>query len=473
MEKKVTIQDKMYSDIQDESIFTSAQTNGYNYLTEIFDRNVFPTEKALTDLANFDEEMPIATSEANTVLEHLNTYGSPATVANMGGRYFGFVCGSSVPIGLAAKNLATYWDQSPTMNVLSPIGSKLETVVEKWLKQLFNLPEQTVAGFVSGTSMATFCGLAAARYRLLANQGWNINDQGFSNAPKIRVITGKHAHSTVLKAVSLLGFGKNNIEWVDVDEQGRILPELIPELDNSTLLILQAGNVNSGSFDDFESICEKANKAGAWVHIDGAFGFWAGAVNQLKHLTKGAEKANSWAVDGHKTLNTPYDSGVVLCEDKEALMSALHMSGSYIITSKERDGTFYTPEMSRRARIVELWAILKYLGKSGIDEMILGMHKRAQQFANELKNENGFTILNDVVFNQVMVSCETDDLTDKTLVRIQELRECWVGGSIWKNRKIIRISVCSWATTKEDVTRSVHSFKQALREVQKNTFIAK
>ncbi|WP_298487369.1 aminotransferase class V-fold PLP-dependent enzyme [uncultured Maribacter sp.] len=467
MEKKVTIQDKMYNDIQDVNIYQTAQKKGYEYLTTIFNRNVYPTKKALEGLKNFDEEMPENSSNAHTVLENLNTFGSPATVANMGGRYFGFVCGSSVPVGLAAKNLATYWDQSPTMNVLSPIGSKLETVVENWLKNIFNLPKQTVAGFVSGTSMATFCGLAAARYRLLANQGWNINDQGFSNAPKIRVITGKHAHSTVLKAVSLLGFGKNNIEWVNVDEQGRILPHLIPEMDNTSLLILQAGNVNSGSFDDFEQICKKANKAGAWVHIDGAFGMWAGAVNQLKHLTKGTEKANSWAVDGHKTLNTPYDNGIVLCEDKEALMSALHMSGSYIVTSKERDGTFYTPEMSRRARIVELWAILKYLGKSGIDEMILGMHKRAQQFANELKNENGFTVLNDVVFNQVMVSCKTDDLTDKTLVRIQELRECWVGGSIWKNRKIIRISVCSWATTKEDVTKSVHSFKQALREVQK------
>ncbi|RKR15154.1 glutamate/tyrosine decarboxylase-like PLP-dependent enzyme [Maribacter vaceletii] len=465
MEKKGTIQDKMYADIQDVSIYQTAQKKGYEYLTNVFDRNVYPTKKALEDLANFDEDMPTATSEANTILEHLNTYGSPATVANMGGRYFGFVCGSSVPIGLAAKNLATFWDQSPTMNVLSPIGSKLETVVENWLKQLFNLPESTVAGFVSGTSMATFCGLAAARYRLLSNQGWNINDQGFSNAPKIRVITGKHAHSTVLKAISLLGFGKNNIEWVDVDNQGRIIPDRIPEMDNATLLILQAGNVNSGSFDDFEQICKKANKVGAWVHIDGAFGMWAGAVNQLKHLTKGAEKANSWAVDGHKTLNTPYDNGIVLCEDKEALMSALHMSGSYIVTSKERDGTFYTPEMSRRARIVELWAILKYLGKNGIDEMILEMHKRALQFSKELSNINGFTVLNDVVFNQVMVSCETDDLTDKTLARIQELRKCWVGGSTWKGKKVIRISVCSWATTKEDVDISVSSFKKALEEI--------
>ncbi len=465
MKKNSTIQDKMYADIENKNIFDTTQKYAYEYLNTIFTRNVYPTEESISNLKYFNEELQKEPINAEAVLEQLHTYGSPATVANLGGRYFGFVCGSSVPVGLAAKNLATFWDQSPTMNVLSPIGSKLETVVEEWLKQLFNLPARTVAGFVSGTSTATFCGLAAARYRLLANQNWNINEDGLFNAPKIRVITGKQAHSTVLKAISLLGFGKNNIEWIDVDEHGRIIPDLIPEMDNTTLLILQAGNVNSGSYDDFEKICTKANKAGAWVHIDGAFGLWASAVDQLKHLTKGAEKANSWAVDGHKTLNTPYDSGIVLCEDKEALTSALHMSGSYIITSKERDGTFYTPEMSRRARVVELWAILKYLGKNGIDQMILTMHQRAVQFSQELSAIEGFAILNQVTFNQVMVACDTDEITEKTMAKIQELRECWVGGSLWNGKKIIRVSVCSWATTTEDISRSVNSFKQALKQI--------
>jgi len=468
MKKNSTIQDKMYAEIATKNLFDITQEYGYKYLNNIFKRNVYPTEESISNLTHFDENLPDTTTNAETVLKQLYTYGSPATVATLGGRYFGFVCGSAIPVGLAAKNLATFWDQSPTMNVLSPIGAKLETVVETWLKELFNLPQKTVAGFVSGTSTATFCGLTAARYRLLANQNWNINEDGLFNAPKIRIITGKQAHSTVLKAISLLGFGRNNIEWIDVDNQGCIIPHLIPDMDATTLLILQAGNVNSGSYDNFEKICAKANKAGAWVHIDGAFGLWAGAVSKLKHLTKGVEKANSWAVDGHKTLNTPYDSGIILCEDKNALMNALHMSGSYIITSKERDGMFYTPEMSRRARVIELWAILKYLGKNGIDEMILGMHSRAVQFSQELKTISGFTILNKVIFNQVMVCCETDEITEKTLTKIQELRECWVGGSLWNGKKIIRVSICSWATTVEDISNSVISFKQALNEVRKS-----
>lgn len=457
-----SIQSKMYTDVHDRSLFETAQHLGQDYLETIFDRNVFPSEKALNDLKHFDEKLPSESTDANEVIHFLNTYGAPATVATLGARYFGFVSGSAVPAGLAAKNLATFWDQSPAMHVLSPIGSKLEAVVEVWLKDLFRLPEKTVAGFVSGTSSANFCGLAAARYRLLSNLNWDVNSKGLFNAPKIRIVTGKHAHSTVLKAISLLGFGTENIEWVDVDDQGRVIPERIPELDSRTILILQAGNVNSGSFDNFNVICKKANKANAWVHIDGAFGLWAAAVEKLNHLTQGIERANSWAVDGHKTLNTPYDNGIVMCADEEAIRSALHMAGSYIVTSEQRDGMFYTPEMSRRARVIELWATLKYLGKIGVDEMIYEMHQSALQFAAALKEIDGFTILNDVVFNQVLLQCETDTLTLKTMEHVQQMRECWAGGSRWNGKKVIRISICSWATTSEDISRSVNSFEQAL-----------
>ena len=465
MESQHNIQEKIYADVNDIKLFENAQKFGHDYLENIFDRNVYPTEAALENLKAFDEPMPLVPGDAKEVLQFLNTIGAPATVATTGGRYFGFVCGSAVPIGLAAKSLATYWDQSPTMHVLSPIGSKLETVTESWLKELLNLPARTVAGFVSGTSSANLCALAAARYRQLSKLAWDIGTQGLNGAPKLRIVTGKHAHSTIVKAISLLGFGKDNIEWVDVDDQGRIKPERIPDLDATTILILQAGNVNSGAFDAFEEICEKANKAGAWVHIDGAFGLWAAAVSRLNHLTKGAEKANSWAVDGHKTLNTPYDCGIVLCEDEEAIRSALHMAGSYIITSEQRDGMFYTPEMSRRARVVELWATLKYLGRQGLDEMVYGMHQRAVQFSEELGKIDGYTIMNEVVFNQVIVKCDTDALTAKTMERIQQLRECWVGGSVWNDNKVIRISICSWATTPKDVSRSVRSFEKALLEI--------
>ena len=448
--------------MQDKSIFDQVQAYAYQYLDNAFERNIYPTAKAINNLHHFEEEMPAESTEAAAVLRLLNQYGTPATVSQIGGRYFGFVNGSAVPAGLAAKNLATFWDQNTALQVISPISSKLESVVEKWLQQLFHLPDRTVAGFVSGTSTANLCSLAAARYRLLKRMGWDINEQGLFGAPNIRIVASKHAHSSVLKAISLIGFGRNNLEWVEADDQGRIIANSIPELDDRTLLILQAGNVNSGSFDPFDEICERANKANAWVHIDGAFGLWAAATNQLSYLTKGMEKANSWAVDGHKTLNTPYDCGIVLCEDKEAIVSALHMSGSYIILGEERDGMFYTPEMSRRARIIELWATMKYLGRNGIDQMVYGLHERAVQFAESLNEIDGFEVLNNVVFNQVLVRCQTDELTASVMKNIQELRTCWVGGSSWEGRKVIRISVCSWATTEEDVKRSVKSFERAL-----------
>jgi glutamate/tyrosine decarboxylase-like PLP-dependent enzyme len=470
MKKESNIQNAMFQEMKDKSIFDKTQSYAYQYLDQAFDRNIFPTEKALNGLDKFDEELPFESSEAIQVIDLLNRYGSPATVSQIGGRYFGFVNGGIIPTGLAAKNLATYWDQNTGMRVISPIASKLESVVEEWLIKLLNLPVETVAGFVSGTSSANFCGLAAARYKLLKRLDWDINEKGLFNAPKLRIVAGKQAHSTILKAIGLLGFGKENIEWVDVDKQGRMIPESIPQLDEKSVLILQAGNVNSGSFDFFEEICNKAKTANSWVHIDGAFGLWAGAVEKLKHLTKGMEGADSWAVDGHKTLNTPYDCGIVLCKDKNAIVSALHMSASYIITSEERDGMFYTPEMSRRARIVELWATMKYLGKIGINQMVFGLHQRAVQFAEEISQVDGFEVLNDVVFNQVLVSCESDELTEKTIERIQELQECWVGGSTWNSRKVIRISVCSWATTSDDISISVKSFKKALTQVKKEIY---
>ena len=465
--KNTRLQEKMLAELKDESLFQQASDYGTQYLRNAFDRNVYPSEEALEDLKHLTESFPETTGDAREILEVLNQYGSPATVAQVAGRYFGFVNGSVVPAGLLAKNLSIFWDQNTAMQVISPISSKLEVIVQQWLVELFGLPEHTVAGFVSGTSMANFCALAAARYRILEKQGWDITRQGMFNAPNIRVVTCTQAHSTVLKAISLLGFGKDNIEWVAVDEQGRIVVDQIPELDDRTILILQAGNVNSGAYDHFEGICQMAKKQGAWIHIDGAFGLWAAATARLSHLTKGFEHAHSWAVDGHKTLNTPYDSGIVLCEDPEALTAALHMTGGYIIQGDERDGMYYTPEMSRRSRVIELWATLKYLGREGIDQMIYTMHERAQQFAILLSKIDGLNVLNDIVFNQVLVQAATDELTDHLIREVQEMRECWVGGSTWQGRKVIRISVCSWVTNEADVVRSVDSFRVALENINK------
>ncbi len=443
-----------------KDIFRQAQKHAFDYADHIFERQVYPTPSAIDDLDHFMEELPEATGDAADVIDQLHRYGAPASVAQIGGRYFGFVNGGVIPAALAVRWLADVWDQNCALYLISPVAAKLEEVCQAWLRELFSLPEKVVAGFVSGSSLAIFCGLAAARYRIFQNKGWDINRNGFYGAPKIKIVAGRQAHGTVVKAIALLGLGIDNINWVATDSQGRILASDLPELDDGTILVLQAGNVSSGAFDPFDEICAKANRARAWVHIDGAFGLWAAASERLRHLTHGMQPANSFSVDGHKTLNTPYDSGMVLCSDKAALTNALHAAGSYIAYSEQRDGMLYTPEMSRRARAIELWAALKYLGKRGVDDLVYGLHCRAVEIAQALQAEK-FQVLNEVVFNQVLVACDNDPITAQTLQHIQASGECWVGGAVWEGRKVIRISICSWATTEEDIHRSVKAFVAA------------
>ena len=459
------LRQQMFRELEQKDILEQVREYAYEYIDQAMARNVFPTDDAIADLSNFDEAIPESIGDAEAILTQLNQYGAAATVSQIAGRYFGFVNGAVIPTSMAARLLADVWDQNSGLYVMSPLAAKLESVCEAWLRELFNLPEHVVAGFVSGSSLAIFCGLAAGRYRVFDNLGWDINQKGFYGAPKVRIVVGRQAHGTVMKAIALLGFGLDHIEWVDCDEQGRIIADKVPELDASTILVLQAGHVCSGAFDPFAGLCAKARKAGAWVHVDGAFGLWAGATDKLQHLTEGMTQANSFSLDGHKTLNTPYDNGIVLCDDKEALTKALHASGSYIVHSEQRDGMFYTPEMSRRARGVELWAALKYLGKQGVNDLVYGFHIRAKQAA-ELLSDAGFEVLNDVVFNQVMVRCDTDELTQATMNNIQQSGECWVGGAQWQSRAIIRVSVCSWATTEADIERTVAAFIQAREAAQ-------
>jgi len=460
------LQKQMFEELRDKKIFDLARTYAYDYADNIENMDVFPSEENHQKLSVFDEALPENSTSAESVITLLNEFGSPNTVAQTGGRYFGFVNGGAVPASIAAKWLADFWDQNAGLYIISPISGKLEMVCEQWLKEIFNLPESTVAGFVSGTSTANFCAIVAARFRLLKNLGWDVNEKGLNGAPKIRIVTHLQIHSAIKKALALAGFGKENIEWIEADHQGRMVVEKLPELDNRTLLILQAGNANTGSFDQFEKILPIANEAGAWVHIDGAFGLWAEACESLKHLTKGVQAATSWATDGHKTLNTPYDSGIILCKDSEALISALQATGEYIIFSEQKDSMLYTPDMSKRARTIELWATMKYLGKKGIEEMITGFYHHAKQLEKGLR-ENGFRIINDVVFNQVMFACENPDLTKATVTNIQKSGEIWCGGSNWNGEAVIRMSICSWATTEVDIERSVAAFVKARAEAQK------
>lgn len=461
------LQEKMFYEMEQKAIFEQAKGYAFDYADKALGRNVFPTDEAIGDLDQFIEEMPEFTFDSGDILRQLHQYGSPATVSQIGGRYFGLVNGGVIPVSLATRWLSDFWDQNTPLYLSSPIVSKLEEVTELWLRQLLGLPKSVVAGFVSGSSMAIFCGLAAARYRIFQNNDWDINNKGFDGAPKIRIVIGRQAHGTVVKAIALLGFGIDNIEWMETDAEGRVNLSAVPELDASTILLLQAGNVNSGSFDAIDEISDKAKAANAWVHIDGAFGLWAAGSSRLKHLTIGIEKADSWSLDGHKTLNTPYDNGILLCKDKEALVQALQASGSYIVYTDNRDGMMYTPEMSRRARVVELWATLKFLGKAGVDELVFGLHERAVQMGKELKAE-GFEILNDVVFNQVLVACDSEEITTRTIETIQKSGECWVGGTTWLGKAVIRISVCSWATTEADISRSVRAFVSARDKVTGN-----
>ena len=450
----------MRSDKIEKDLFEAAKSYAYQYMDAVHDRVVFPTQGAIDRLDVFDEPFPEKPGDSEELLRLLHEFGSPASVAQTGGRYFGFVNGNVVPAALAAKWLSDVWDQNPAVYVISPIVAQLETICERWLRNLLGLPENTVAGFVSGTSVATLCGLAAGRNSLLNRLGWDVHAKGLFDAPKLRIVLGDQAHASVFKAVSILGLGSESAERVPVDDQGRMDVERMPALDDHTLVIAQAGNVCTGAFDPFDRICDRAARAGAWVHIDGAFGLWAAGSGNKCFLTQGIEKADSWSVDAHKTLNAPYDCGIILSKHREALLAAMQASDSYIQYSGKRDGMMYTPEMSRRARAVELWATLKFLGKSGVEELVDGLCDRAWQFAERLDAE-GFRILNDVVFNQVLVSCGTPEETEATLEIIQQSGECWCGGAVWNGKPVIRISVCSWATTPSDIDRSAAAFVMA------------
>lgn len=455
-----TLQQRMMEQLHTHEPFERAKESAYRYLDGLKSKRVFPSDEAIAGLAAFDEALPDAPGDPNEILGLLDQSGSPAAVAQCGGKYFGFVTGSYYPVAAAARWIADVWDQNSGLYVMSPISSRLEEICENWIADLLGLPEGTAAGIVSGSSVAILCALAAARNELLRRQGWDAGRDGLFGAPPLRVVLGEQAHSSVFKALSLLGLGQNRVELAPADDEGRIIPEKLPKLDANTLLILQAGHVNSGAFDPMDELCKIGRAAGAWIHIDGAFGLWAAASKEKYPLIKGFDKADSWSGDAHKTLNAPYDCGVVLCRDRAALQSALQASGSYLQYSEHRDGMLYTPEMSRRARSMELWATLKCLGRSGVAALVDGLCANAKYFSEKL-SEQGFEVLNDVVYNQALVRCETTAITAQTLKNIQLSGDCWCGGAQWKGEPVIRLSVCSWQTTRKDIDDCVGVFIQA------------
>ncbi|MEO7038847.1 MAG: aminotransferase class V-fold PLP-dependent enzyme [Gemmatimonadaceae bacterium] len=433
------------------------------YLEGIDARAVAPTADAIAALAAFDRALSEQPMDPVAVLRELDEVGSPGTSTSAGGRYFGFVIGATLPAALAANMLASAWDQNAGLVVISPTTAALETIALRWLLDALHLPAESAAGFVTGATMSNFTCLAAARHALLERAGWNAEEQGLFGAPPLNVIVGNEVHVTLLKSLAMLGLGRARVTRVPTDEQGRMRAELLPPLDDRTILCLQAGNVNTGAFDPMADLIPRARAAGAWVHVDGAFGLWAAATPSRAALIAGVEQADSWALDAHKWLNVPYDSGVAICRSRDALRGATAVSAAYLVQGAEREPCEYTPELSRRARGVDVWAAMSSLGRSGIAELIERNCRQASRFADGLRDA-GYEILADVVLNQVLVSFGDDETTRRVIAGIQGDGTCWCGGTVWHGRTAMRISVCSWATTDRDVELSLAAMLRVASE---------
>ena len=433
------------------------------YARGIGERRVAPAEKDLDNLKEFQEPFPNAPSDPRMILKKLDDIGSPTTVATSGGRYFGFVNGGTLPASLAANWLAGAWDQNAALRVMSPVAAELEEVVLRWICEALGLPAQCEGGLVTCATMANFTALAAARQALLARAGWNVVDDGMFGAPPIDVVVGDEVHASILKALSLAGFGKKRVTRVSVDGQGRMRADKLPRLSDRTILCIQAGNVNTGAFDPAAEICQRAHEQGAWVHVDGAFGLWAAVSPKYRHLTRGFEQADSWATDAHKWPNVNYDSGIVLVKDGTALRSAMTVTAAYLEGGSRREPMHHTPESSRRARGVELWAALKSMGREGLCSLIERTCAHAQQFAEGFRKA-GFEVLHDVVINQVLVSFGSTEVTQRVIRAIQEDGTCWCGGTVWQGKSAMRVSVSSWATTEADVELSLAAILRLARK---------
>jgi glutamate/tyrosine decarboxylase-like PLP-dependent enzyme len=434
-----------------------------SYLENLGERSVAPRPEAIEKLSALDEPLLEAPTPPERVIELLDSVCSPATTAFAGPRFFGFVIGGSLPVTLAANWLAGAWDQNTGLYTPTPGTSKLEEIALRWLIDLFNFPPECGGAFVTGATMANFSALAAARHALLERAGWNVEADGLFGAPAITVVVGAEAHPTLFKSLGLLGLGRNRIVKVPVDSQGRMLAEAMPSLSGPTIVCAQAGNVNTGAFDPLPEICERAHAADAWVHVDGAFGLWAAAAPSTKHLAAGLADADSWATDFHKWLNVPYDSGLALVRDSDALRAAMAITAEYLPTSPFRNPSDFTPELSRRARGVEVWAALRCLGRKGVAELVERNCRQARRFAEGLQAA-GYRVLNDVVLNQVLVAFGDANVTNRVISDLQMDGTCWCGGTVWQGQTAMRISVSSWATEDEDVERSLEAMIRIARK---------
>jgi glutamate/tyrosine decarboxylase-like PLP-dependent enzyme len=421
--------------------------------------------------ARLGGRLPEAPTDPAAVVAELAEAADPGLVAIPGPRYFGFVIGGAVPASLAADWLTSAWDQNAGLFVAGQSAAVVEEVAGEWLAELLRLPAGVSFGFVTGCQMAHFTALAAARHAVLERVGWDVNEQGLVGAPAVHVVASDERHTTIDRTLRFLGLGTGCVVPVETDDEGRMLPDALratlTELEGPTIVSASAGNVNTGSFDPLEPIADAASAAGAWLHVDSAFGLWAAVSPSLRHLVAGAERADSWATDMHKWLNVPYDSGVAFCAHPEAHRAAMGVRASYLIHAEPggpRDQLDWNPEFSRRARGFAVYAAIRSLGRSGIVEIVERCCAHARRFADTLADTPGAEVLNDVVLNQVLVRFDDDDATTRAVIEgVQNDGTCWLGGTTWKGKAAMRISVSNWSTTEEDVERSAAAIIKSLR----------
>ena len=445
------------------SVLDDVTERAKRYLRSVGERRVAPTREAVAGLAQLDVPLQDRPIRAQKVVEELDRIAEPATLTISGPRFFGFVNGGSLPATVAVNWLSTAWDQHGTFAATSPATTALERIAMRWIIDLLGLPAESVGAFVTGTTVAHITALAAARDWLLSQCGWNIDQRGLFGAPEIDVIAGEEGHPTLFKALGVVGLGRARLIRVPVDAQGRMRAEPLPRIKAPTIVCLQAGNVNTGSFDPFNAIIDRVRDADhpTWVHVDGAFGIWARVAPQRTYLTAGVERADSWATDGHKWLNVPYDCGMAIVRNADALRKTMSFKADYL-PEEAANPSDYTPEGSRRPRGVDAWAALRTLGRSGLADLVERNCRLAKRFADAFVAA-GYSVLNDVVLNQVLVSFGEPERTRKIIAAIQEDGTCWCGPTVWHEQTAMRVSVISWLTTEEDVDLSIETILRLAR----------
>ncbi|WP_455361809.1 pyridoxal phosphate-dependent decarboxylase family protein [Streptomyces sp. SYSU K21746] len=447
-----------------EAALLQAYGHAVRWLASLSDRPV-PARASVEEIVNaLGADLPGGPSPPADVVDLLATACEPGLTAFPSGRFYGFVVGGTEPAALAADWLVSAWDQNCVMRAVAPAYTAVEDIAGTWLLDLLRLPSDSAVGFTTGATMANFTCLAAARDAVLGRTGWNVVRDGLVGGPALRVVAGKDRHMAIDLALRYLGLGEP--ELVDVDDQGRVQPDALRRAlafgaQSPTIVILQAGDIHSGAFDPFVETIGAAHHAGAWVHIDGAFGLWAAASPRYAHLTVGCSDADSWATDAHKTLNVPYDCGLAIMRDPAAVRAAMGLHGAYLIHAEHGDPIDKVPELSRRGRAFTVWAALRSLGRSGVADLVERLCRHASVFATGLAGIDGATVLNDVVFTQVCAEFGDDERTERTVNRLLDEGTAWISGSTWHGRRVMRISVSNWSTTDDDVTRALDAIQRA------------